>query len=124
MSVTKEQNREFGMVMVLITTFIAFYLKKYVYIKIAFALTLIALLSPVLFYPLAVCWFGAGKLLGMVSSGILLGLVFIVVVIPVGLVRKISGYDSLKLKQFKKTRKSVMHERNHVYADEDILHTF
>jgi prepilin signal peptidase PulO-like enzyme (type II secretory pathway) len=124
MRITKEQNREFGMVMVLITTFIAFYLKKYAYIKIAFALTLITLLFPVLFYPVAICWFGMGRSLGKISSGILLSLVFIVVVVPIGLFRKITGYDSLKLKQFKKTRKSVMQERNHIYADEDLLHTF
>ncbi|HEY4936371.1 MAG TPA: hypothetical protein VII44_07315, partial [Puia sp.] len=52
-AITQEQTKEFGMVMVLIISFIAFYLKEYNYIKIAFILTLITILFPVLFYPMA-----------------------------------------------------------------------
>ena len=123
-AITQEQTKEFGMVMVLIISFIAFYLKEYNYIKIAFILTLITILFPVLFYPMALCWFGFGRLLGIISSGILLSMVFIIIVIPIGLIRKIIGYDNLKLKQFKKSEKSLMNDRDHVYIDADLLHTF
>jgi hypothetical protein len=124
MNITKEQNREFGMVMIIITTFIAFYFKKFAYIKITFFVTAIALLFPIILYPLAVCWFTIGKYLGIVSSAILLSLVFIIFVIPVGLIRKMGGYDDLKLKQFKKSDQSVMYDRSHLYVDEDLLHSF
>jgi hypothetical protein len=124
MNITRQQNREFGMVAILITTFIAFYFKKFVYIKFAFVLTAITLLFPVFLYPLAICWFTIGKFLGIVSSAILLSLVFIFFVIPVGLIRKIGGYDDLKLKQFKKSDKSVMVDRSHLYEDKDLVHSF
>jgi hypothetical protein len=124
MNITKKQNREFALVMILVTTFIAFYFKKYIYIKIAFILAMFALLFPVIFYPLAICWFAIGKILGIIISMILLSLVFVLIVIPVGLMRKIAGYDDLKLKQFKESDQSVMVDRYHLYADEDLLHSF
>ena len=112
------------MVMILITTFIGIYLKKYIYIKIAFILMLITILFPVLFLPFAFCWYGLSRMLGMVSTRILLSIIFIIIVIPIGLIRRIAGYDNLKLKQFKKDEKSVMTSRNHGFVDSDLLNAF
>ena len=122
--ITKEQTKEFGMVLVLILIFISIYKRDYNYVKVAFILTLITLLFPMVFYPIAFCWFGLGKLLGNISSVILLSIIFFLVVVPVGLIRKMFGYDNLNLKKFRKDSKSVLIVRNHLYSDKDLLHTF
>jgi hypothetical protein len=122
--ITKGQTKEFGMVLVLISIFIGIQKRDFNYVKVAFILMAITILFPIIFYPLAFCWFGLGKLLGKISSAILLSIIFILVVVPVGLLRKIFGFDSLNLKKFRKDTKSVMVVRNHLFNDQDLLHTF
>jgi hypothetical protein len=122
--ISKEQTREFGMLTVLVTSFIAFYWKQYHLLPVIFILSGLTLLFPVIFYPFAVGWFMLSKIMGKISTAILLGVVFIIIVIPVGLLRKIMKLDGLKIKQFKKGSDSVMTVREHSYTDSDLLHTF
>jgi hypothetical protein len=75
---------------------------------------------PRLYRPVAVLWLGLSHLLGTVVSKILLTLVFFGIVTPIGLARKLLGFDSLKLKDFKSGENSVMVIRNHVFTGKDI----
>jgi len=79
---------------------------------------------PLIFYPFAFIWFGFSKIMGKLSTGILLGIVFFIIVIPVGMIRQMMRLDGLKIKQFKKTTDTVMVNREHIYADSDLLHIF
>jgi hypothetical protein len=47
-------------------------------------------------------------------------MVFFVVVLPVGLVRRMLKKDSLQLREFGRGKGSVMQVRDHVYAPADI----
>lgn len=123
-NISKQQTREFGMLTVLVTSFLLLYLKQNNLTAVVFSLTLMTLLFPVVFYPFAVCWFGLSRIMGVISTWILLVAVFLIIVIPISLVRKMIGSDALKIKQFKKSRRSVMTDRNHVFMDSDLLHTF
>ena len=122
--VSRKQCSEFGQVAVLICIFLTLYQKNDHYIRPAFLILLITILFPYFFYPVAVCWFGLSTMLGKISSFIILSVLFIVLVVPMGLFRKISGRDILKLKQFKKSRISVMTERNHLFGSDDLVNTF
>ncbi len=122
--ISKEQTKEFGLVTVLILSFLALRYKDYNYMKAVIVLTLLTFLLPIVFHPFAYCWFGLGKILGTISSSILLGGIFFIIVIPIGLIRRIAGYDNLKLKQFKKSSHSVMTIRDHVFNDNDLINTF
>jgi hypothetical protein len=122
--VTQKQSMEFGQVTIFVSTFLALYLKENNFVIAAFILSFLTITVPYIFYPLAVCWFGFSKILGAFSSKILMSIVFIFIVIPVGVYRKLRGRDSLKLKQFKKNRDSVMVNRDHLYTKEDLLHIF
>ena len=121
---TKKQCIEFGQVTVLVSTFLSFYRKDNNFAVAAFILSFFTIAVPFIFYPFAVCWFGLSKILNVISSGILMGVVFLLIVIPVGLSRKLLGRDNLKLKQFKKNKESVMVNRDHLYTGADFLHTF
>jgi hypothetical protein len=57
-------------------------------------------------------------------SKIILSVVFFVILMPVGLFRRIIGKDSLKLKQFKKGKDGVMLQRNHRFTSNDIVNPF
>ncbi len=124
LEISKVQTMEFGLVAVLIISFLAFHYKDYNYLKLVIVLTLLTILLPIVFYPLAYCWFGLGKILGIISSAILLGGIFFIIVIPIGLIRRVAGYDNLRLKQFKKSNNSVMTIRDHIFNDNDLMNTF
>ncbi len=123
-NISKQQTREFGLLTVLVASFLELYLKQNNLTAVVFCLTLITLLFPALFYPFAVCWFGLSRIMGVISTWILLAAVFLIIVIPISFVRKMNGSDALRIKQFKKSRGSVMTDRNHVFIDSDLLHTF
>jgi len=45
-------------------------------------------------------------------------------VVPVALIRKMMGKDTLRLRQFKKDNHSVFHERNYTFTVKDLTNTF
>ena len=122
--VTKRQCIDFGQTAILVTLFLALYLKQNNFVIAAFICTLVTVLAPIIFYPFAFCWFGISEILSFISSRIVVSLVFFLVVTPMGLLRQLSGKDSLKIKQFRKNRQSAMEERNHLYTEADFIHTF
>lgn len=123
-TITKKQTTEFGQVTVLVSLCFGLYFKD-TYFEIAgLALLLMTMVIPVIFYPFAIIWFGFSKLLGEISSILMMSLVFFIIVTPIGLIRKLTGKDILGLKQFKKGDQSVLIDRNHKYDKADILNIF
>ena len=60
----------------------------------------LAILKPrLLIYPYR-AWMKLGHILGFVNSRIILGLVFLIVLQPIALIMRISGYDPLRTKKF------------------------
>jgi len=123
-NVTKKQCGEFGLVAILITLILALYFRNNNYVIVAVVFTLLTLIVPVIFYPFAVFWFGLSTILGAISSRVLMTIIFFLVVVPVGWIRKLSGNDSLKLRQFRKSVESVMIKRDHEYTKTDLENTF
>jgi hypothetical protein len=122
--ITRKQCMEFGQVATLAVLIFALHYKNDHWVTAAFVLILITIILPVIFYPFAFVWFSLSELLSMVSPAILLTVIFFLIVTPVGLIRKLLGKDSMRLKQFKKGKRSVMIDRNHLYIESDLLHTF
>ena len=136
--VTRRQTVEFGLVAVLAILFAALYAGRgggaglperagshmRADLFSALVVTLLTIVIPRIFYPFAVVWFGLSEVLGKVSSFVLMSLVFFVIVLPVGLLRRWGGRDPLKLTAFKKETASALHVRRHVYVKEDLTKTF
>jgi hypothetical protein len=78
------------------------------------------MIVPKLFTPFAILWFGISKILGNITSKIILTIIFYVIVFPIGMLRKTMGKDSLQLKKFKKSDGSVFKERAYTYKAEDL----
>jgi saxitoxin biosynthesis operon SxtJ-like protein len=57
-----------------------------------------AVLSPSLLHPLNRLWFAFGLLLGKIMAPVVMGLLFVLAVVPTGLIMRLRGLDLLRLK--------------------------
>ena len=119
-NINKGQARDTGMAMVLVCLLIAIVGRKQHFTGIAAVLLVLNMVWPMLYKPVAMLWLGLAHLLGTVVSKILLTVIFIVLVTPIGLIRRLTGSDSLRLKIWKKDSHSVFKIREHTYTKEDI----
>jgi hypothetical protein len=117
---TTDQCKDTGMAIALIFLLLVPLTKRYGLIYWAIGVQVLNMVKPQLYGPAAIVWFKLSELLGTVVSKIVLCIVFLVVVTPVGLLRRVAGKDSLKLKSFKKGYGSVMETRNHTFSADDI----
>jgi len=118
--INKKQATDAGMALVLILLFIGFFSKNILFYKLALPALILIMLAPMIMYPFAVFWFSMANILGTIMSKILLTIIFIIVVLPVAVIRKIAGKDTLRLKQFKKSTESVMLHRDKCFTKEDV----
>lgn len=123
-TITKDQAKDTGMAMVLICLLIAFFAEIRFFYSLAILLLLINMIWPNIYKPVAKVWLGLSHLLGSIMSKIILTIVFIVLVLPVGLIRRALGKDSLQLKKWKKDRVSVFKIREHEFTSDDINHPY
>ena len=122
--ITKNQSRDTGMAMVLLLLLVDIRTKRGWVLLAVIALQLLNMTVPQIYRPVAVLWLGLSDLLGAVVSKILLSIVFFVIVVPIGVLRRLAGKDSLKLRAFKAGRDSVMVERNHTFVGRDLERPF
>lgn len=125
MKIEKEQCKDTGLVAGLVLIFSGLSVQNFFWIKLAFAVILISLIIPQVFYYPAVLWFGLSDILGRIVSKIVLGAVYVTVVLPVGLIRRLSKKDTMFLRAFgNRNLKSSWAVREHKYSDKDILKPF
>jgi hypothetical protein len=117
---TKDQDRDTGMAMVLVSLIVYSFLKQEAFVFGAMVLHILNMIVPQAYKPIAVIWYGVSRLLGTVISRILLSIVFYVVATPIGVLRRLLGKDSLQLRAFKSSEESVMVLRNHIFTGRDM----
>jgi len=119
-TIDKAKSRDTGLALVLIFLLLGLFLAGGMFLNLAIAALVVTMIVPGIFKPLAYVWFGLAHVLGTIFSKVLLFLVFILLVLPVGLMRGILGKDSLALKQWKKGSHSVFLTRDHLFTASDI----
>ncbi len=119
-----KQCTDAGMAASLILLLIGIFTGRILFYQLAVPALVINMIVPRFWYPFAVVWFGLSGLLGDVVSRILLSIVYFVIVVPVGLIRKLAGKDSMKLRDYKKSDSSVMIRRDQVYSPADLEKPF
>lgn len=122
--ISAKQNTDTGMAMVLILLLVGFFTDQMLFYKLAIPVLIVNMIYPRIFYPVAVFWLGLSALMGTVMSAIILSVIFVVLVIPIGLIRRMMGKDTLQLSEFNKTRDSVFSVRNHTYTAQDLENPF
>lgn len=120
LNINKQKSKDTGLALVLILLILDLWLKNELYIKLALIVLVLDMIAPLLFKPIAYVWFGLAHVMGTIVSTVLLFLVYGVFVVPVGILRKMSGKDAMQLKKWKKGRDSVFVDRNLLYTANDI----
>ncbi len=125
-SISKKEAADTGMAMTLICLLIGAYYKNNDFYIAAIVTLVVTMAFPMFYYHLRITtlWYGVTNLLGMVLSKVLLSVVYILFLMPVGLIRRAAGKDSLNLKGFKKATSSVMVIRDHEFTANDIKNPF
>jgi len=123
-TISKEQAKDSGMALVLILLIIGLVIEKNIFYYLAAGFLLVNMIIPLFFRPFAWLWLGFSTLLGAVTSKIILLLIYLAIVLPVALIRRWMGKDSLSLRKFKKDDGSVFIHRDHVYRSEDLERLF
>ena len=118
---TVKQHTDSGMALVLILLLAGYIYGNIIFFKIAIPVLFINMIYPRIVYPFSFIWYGLSRILGKVMSSLLLSLIFIIMVLPLGWIRRHAGRDSLYLRDFKKSNTSVFRIRNHSFDLKDIL---
>src|SRR5688500_5723369 len=100
-TITRDQRRDTGMAMVLLILLALLKWGRGELLIAAVIVHVVNMIVPQVFKPVAIAWLRLAQVLGAVSSRILMFLVFALVVTPVGLLRRILGKDSLRLRAFR-----------------------
>ena len=103
-NVKSSSNRSFGIVFFVVFLFIAIYPLNYNgeirlwSIIISLIFLILGLLKYKILTPLNTLWFKFGIFLGKIVSPMIMGLIFFLVVTPIGILMRILGKDLLNLK--------------------------
>lgn len=116
----EEQAKDAGLAMVLILLLVVLLGEKHFLLLPAILCLVLVMSVPSVFAPWARVWFAFSHLLGTGISKILLTVVFYGVAMPIGVVRRWGGADSMRVKLWKKGTDSVFVDRNHAITRRDI----
>jgi len=122
--ITENQKKDTGLALILLFLIIGLLTNNLLFFKITIPINLITMLIPSVLYPIAIVWFTLSNFLGFFISKIILSVIFIILIIPFGLIRRLFGKDNLRLEQFKVSKKSVLINKNHTFTRQDILKPF
>ncbi len=108
MDVKISSNRNFGIVFAIVFLLIALYPLLYegnlrlwsIFISILFFI--LGTLNSKILTPLNILWFKFGIILGKIISPIIMGIIFFLIVTPIGLLLRLLNKDVLRLKFHKK----------------------
>ena len=108
------------MALTLIALLLAYFWSSQRFLALAIVLMIVNMIVPSLFKPFARIWFGLSHILGAIMSRLILSLIFFLLVTPVGLVRRMMGKDSLKLRNWKNGNESVFVVRDITFSKDNI----
>ncbi len=115
-----KQITDAGMALVLILLIIRYFVPNDLFLILAMIGLVTDMIYPKLFHPFAWIWYALAGAIGYVMSNLLLSLVFFVLIVPVGLIRRLLAGDKLYISNFKKEKRSVFYVRDHTFVHSDI----
>lgn len=122
-NMTIDQIKESGFAAALIFSIASLYLGNFLTIMAIITL-IFSMTIPVMLKPFAYFWFGLSIILGNIMSKVLVSIIYILIVIPFGLLMKAVNKDAMKLNEFKKDKTSLFIKKNHLYTTQDIINPY
>lgn len=83
------------------------------------AFLFVGILFPQLLYPIAFAWLKFSELLNLIVPKIFFGIVFFLIIFPIGLFRRFLSKDAMCILGWQKVKTSFL-ERNHRFIKQDI----
>lgn len=118
--IDSHRSRDAGMALTLIALLLAYFGNDQRLLGLGIVLMIVNMSIPRVFGPFARLWFGLSHLLGAVMSRLILSLIFFLMVMPVGLIRRLMGKDSLNLNKWKQGTESVFMVRDITFSKDNI----
>ncbi len=122
--ITDKESSDSGQALVLILLILGLVLGGRGWLWLAVAALVVNMASPRVYRRFAHLWLNFSNGLGAVVSRILLTLEFFLLVLPIGLVRRLLGKDPMAMKQWKAGDGSVFVDRNHRYEAADLKNPY
>ncbi len=122
--VSTEQAKDSALALVLLSLLLAMMVKEKTFLWSATIILVLAMGAPVVFKPFAVLWFGLSRLLGEVVSRILLSVIFMLIITPIGLMRRLFGEDPLRERFDRKHVHSFFIDRNKLFEIDDLRNPY
>ena len=122
--ITVEKCKDSGLALVLLCLIGYLIWRPSILLILAVIFLVIAMTYPLIFQPFARVWFALSIFLGTIVSKVILAILFYTMVLPVGLVRRAMGKDSMQLKAWKQGEDSVFRVREHVFEGKDLEHPY
>ncbi len=117
---SKKQLTDAGLALILLCLLLFILHGNKVFIYGAIIAAFLTMINTSIIYPWAVIWFSLTEILGTIVSKVLLGIIYLIVVWPIGFARRLSGKDPLQLKDFGNSTDSVFRVREKQYTSKDI----
>ncbi len=118
--ITPLQCRDTALAFAFLALIVWFFTQNVYFIYGCMALLLWAMVWPSSFKWPAKLWFGFSHVLGFFMSKLLLSIIYIVILMPVAMVRHMMGKDAMRLRQWKAGEGSAFVVREHTYSKEDL----
>jgi polyferredoxin len=117
-----KQNRakDTGLAVTLIFLLITWLTSNITWVMPAIISLVLAMTVPAVFTHLSIVWFGLANVIGQVVSTIILTILFFSVLMPIGIFRRICGFDSLSLKKWKNSDPTVFDVRDRTFCTDDL----
>jgi hypothetical protein len=121
---SSEKCKDAGLALTLICLLCYQVWKLEILILGAVVFLIVAMTYPPIFKPFARLWFTLSTAIGTVVSKIILTILFFLLVLPIGMIRRVLGKDSMRIKGWKKGNESVFCIRKHRFSGKDLVHPY
>ena len=122
--ITRIQERDTCLALAFLLLLIWFFTRHEGVVYAAIIFLLVGMIWSAAMRPLAFLWFGLSNVLGKIMSSVLLSAVYLIVVLPVAVLRRLMGKDSLRLRQWRSGTGTCFVAREHSYTSEDLKHPY
>ncbi len=116
--------RDTALALTFLLLLIWYFSKNVYFVYAAMLLVLVAMVWPMGMSLPARAWFGFSHLISQVTNKIILGILYVLIVIPVAMIRKALGKDAMRLRQWRNGDSSLFVVRDHLFTKEDLDNTF
>lgn len=116
--------RDTGMAVTLILILWSIYAYDRWSIILAAISLFLSMAVPIIFAPLSLVWFGLSEIMGSIVSRIILALLFYLILLPLGFIRRLTGADPLALRKWRSDKRSLFVVRNIKFKAADLEKPF